>query len=396
MFSPAICSSSSHPALPLAASADEKINAIEEKEASISTAAPYLPPELIEKILYFLVTPYEPIKSAFNLYSALWVRVFHERVHQILNEIIKNHIIIRTSDSPSFSQNYIFHDSKLTCKDIAVLVHIKKRFTRDINKILSFSIEKQMKECNEIIHTILNKPSYYTDDQAEYSIQYLLKNIQHIKVDFYDCEMRKSMILLKILSEKTNIENLSIIGGGIFASNIIYFVNRLEAIVSQNKKILTINEINLRRANFNGKKIIEKFGAALAGKNVINLVLSENKIEEKQVLILSRIIKNIKINKLHISFNNIGDEGFQHIVNALPEELTYLNINAIGISLYGANLLLNRLRTIKTKIEQIDLIGNGLFEHQFNLEDVKNEAGQLIKFNFGEFKKDFFGRICAY
>ncbi len=88
MFSDPIHSSSSPAVLPLASlasSADEKINSTEENEENISTRVPYLSTELIDKILYFLITPYEPIKSAFNLYSALWVKVFNERVNQILN-----------------------------------------------------------------------------------------------------------------------------------------------------------------------------------------------------------------------------------------------------------------------------------------------------------------------
>lgn len=76
--------------------------------------------------------------------------------------------------------------------------------------------------------------------------------------------------------------------------------------------------------------------------------------------------------------------------------MTYLNINATGIIFYGANFLLNKLRAVKTKIECVDLIGNGLFEHQFNCKDIKNEAGQSIKFNFGDFKKDYFGRLYPW
>lgn len=148
-----------------------------------------------------------------------------------------------------------------------------------------------MEKCNAIIDHIINKPSCYKDDQAEYGIKYFLKKIQHIKVYFRNCEMRKVMISLKILSEKTNIESFSIIGGGAFAVNIMDFVTELKTIISKNKRLSKINEISLRRDNFNNKKVIEEFGAVLAGKNVINLILSANKIEKKQASTLLKILK---------------------------------------------------------------------------------------------------------
>jgi hypothetical protein len=110
MFSTTIHSSQSHRGLQATypnLSEDKKIITTEKDRAPSSKLVPNLPEEVIEKILYFLVTPYESVKSIFNLNIA-------QRINKSFYESAKRFLKIS-------SLNYI----KNAEKDIAFLKEMK-------------------------------------------------------------------------------------------------------------------------------------------------------------------------------------------------------------------------------------------------------------------------------
>ncbi len=365
MFTTSAYSSSSHHFLApagLASSADEEIRAIEENEARISTPAPYLPPELIEKILYFLVNPYEPIKSILNLYAT-------QRVNKIFYE-----------NTVNFLNNPLFNFLKIAEKDIFLLKSIKN-LENDIDGMLE---HENIKNNIRAYQELLQKFSHirYQDNEIDYKWNFMLKKSKNICVNFHKNGMYGSQDILKTLSERTNIKNLSIIADSTFAIHISGFLKKFKFIVNNNKNISQVNYLSLQRSNINNTWAIERLGKALSDISITTLDLSQNSILDKYAPILAKCLQNLKIDNLHLRGIGISSSGLQHILDALPSDLKYLNLSNNHIKSHGAHILFEKLKSSQTKIECVDLSKTRLSEYPSDCEGILNEKNQPIQFIF--------------
>ncbi len=372
MFPTPIHSSSSHSVLAptrSAPTASEEINAIEENGAHISTAAPYLPPEVVVKILNFLITPYEPIKSVINLYAAQRVnRMFYENTVHFLN-------------------NPIFNVLELAEKDISLLENIKK-IENDMKGALDHeNIESNIKAYQAVIQEF----SYlrYQDNEIDYKWNFMLKKSKNVCINLYKNGMDVSRNTLKTLSQRTDIENLSIIADSTFASSLSAFLEQLNLILSNNTNISKINYLSLRRSNINSTWTIGILEKGLSGMPIVTLDLSQNNILDKYAPIFAKWLQTIKIDNLHLSAIGISSSGLLHILDSLPKDLKYLNLSRNMLRSFGASLVFDKLRSSKTKIECVDLSKTRLFEYPSDCEGIINEKGQSIQFIF-DFDEDSF------
>ncbi len=345
----------------LASSADEGINAIEENEARISTPSLFFFPELIEKILHFLITPYEPIKSILNLYAA-------QRINIIFFDSVVN-----------FLKSPKFNSLKLAENNIFFLKNIKK-LENDINEVINHrEMEYNIKKYQYFIQKFAQLR--YSWDEIDYRWNFMLKRSKNVCINFCKNKMHVSLDALEILSKRTNIENLSIIADITFSVNISVFLKNFKFIVNNNKNISKINYLSLQKSNINNSSAIQILGENLSGIAIVTLNLSHNnRISDKYAPSLAECIKTLKIDNLHLRGIGISSEGLQHILNALPKDLKYLDISYNYIEPRGMDFLLDKLRS--SKIECVDLSENRLLKYSSNLKSITNEKDKLIKLIF--------------
>ncbi len=373
MLPTAIHSSSKCSALQLAhhsgSSADREINTLEQSTTHHFQSAPPLPPELIEKILYYFATPYESIKSIHNLYALRFInKAFYESVID-------------------FFKKLPFEFLKCAEKDISLLKNIKRLEDDMNNETRHKNIKANIKIRIKLLIKYANRTyEGYELDKIGYYYYYVwgisLKNSKNFYIDFHKKGVDASLGVLHLLECKKNIQNLCIIADSTFACNISMFFDKLKVILDNNKNLSNINYLSLKRSNIHSSSAIDNLIKALSGRKINTLNLSENRVRDKYAPDLAKFLQLTKIYNLHLRKIGISDEGIPYIIDSLPKDLKYLNLSDNDIKSEGANLLFNKLKLSKTKIEHIYLQNINLQEKPVNSIEIENETGELIEFKF--------------
>ncbi len=359
MFLPTLSSSSKVYAI----APPYSVSSESEEGISTSTPAPNLPPEVVYKIISYLIQPYEPIKSAAQLYCL-----------SIVN--ISFYLGLKLFLKSKYYKQSEHHNA--ICNDISFLKKLKD-FEKSIDKSLLKDEKTKRSDCRFLIHNITNN---FNIIQIHYGIQSILNRTQHIGIDLSRGNIRKCLIMLDLLSQKTDIQSLSIIANSFFSSNLELFIKKLSKILNKNKRLSVIRHLSLKNSNINNDSAMRQIGSALEGKTIIKLNLSKNVIGKNSAIYFSNYLKHIKIHTLDISSNQIDDIGLLNIIYTLPKELKHLNISHNNIGPSGMHFLLQKLRKEKTEVEFIWLAGNNLTASQFNYKGIKNKKNCAIEFVF--------------